>query len=108
METLIRAGVNLELSKDDLVSSLMLSHSEEQLVHLREEMFDIAKSTSLAHPRDILVRRLKRAVGPPVLSRVHNMTLAQRSVSSRYLSSHRQFVNIRRLVKRNETKRNAG
>ena len=56
MEALIRAGVNLELSKDDLVSSLMLSHSEEQLVHLREEMFDIAKSTSLVHPRDILVR----------------------------------------------------
>ena len=39
------------------------------------------------------------------------MTLAQRSVSSVtycHLSSHRQFVNIRRLVKRNETRADGG
>ena len=88
MEALIRAGVNLELSKDDLVSSLMLSHSEEQLVHLREEMFDIAKSTSLVHPRDILVRRLKRAVGPPVFIVKYAKDIAELC----YALKHQQLV----------------
>ena len=69
MDALIRTGVNVDLTKDALVSSLLLSHSEDQLKNLRTELFDSAKDAGLVHPRNNLVRRLKRAVGPPLATK---------------------------------------
>ena len=57
------------------MSSLLLSHSysENQLKQLRTELFDSAKSAGLVHPKDNLVRRLKRAaVGSPTEPEVYN------------------------------------
>ena len=53
------------------MSSLLLSHSysEDQLRQLRTELFDSAKSAGLVHPKDNLVRRLKRAVGPSLVTK---------------------------------------
>ena len=48
------------------MSSLLLSHSEDQLRNLRTMLFDGAKTAGLAHSRDVLLRRLKRAVCPPL------------------------------------------
>ena len=62
MEALFRTGVYLEFTKKELVLSLVLSHSDDQLKDLRIELFDIAKSAGLAHSKDSLVRRLKRVV----------------------------------------------
>ena len=56
------------------MSSLLLSHSysEDQLRQLRTELFDSAKSAGLVHPKDNLVRRLKRAVGPSLVTKYAN------------------------------------
>ena len=66
MEALSRIGVNPDLKREDLVSSLLLSHSEDQLEAARTQMFEEAKRMELAHPKDILVKRMKRAIGPPL------------------------------------------
>ena len=42
----------------------LLSHSEDQLKTARAQLFEDAKHKRLAHPKDILVKRLKCAVGP--------------------------------------------
>ena len=65
MGKLNRLGVNLDLesTKEDLVSSLLRSYSEDQLRDTRNRLFEDARSAGLAHPKDILVKRLRRAVG---------------------------------------------
>ena len=48
------------------MSSLLLLHSEDQLKTAGAQLFEDAKHKGLAHPKDILVKRLKCAVGPPL------------------------------------------
>ena len=71
-------GVNLDLesTKEDLVSSLLCSYSEDQLRDTRNRLFEEARSTGLAHPKDILVRWLRRAVGPS-LKRKYTLDVAE-------------------------------
>jgi len=64
MDALTRIGIDPELIREDLVSSLLLNHSEDQLSAARTQLFEDTKSHGLAHPKDILVKRLKRANGP--------------------------------------------
>ena len=67
LEVLFRTGVNLKLFKEEIVSSLVLSHPDEQLKVIKMKLFDIAKSVVFAHPKDFLVRMLKQMVGHLVL-----------------------------------------
>ena len=64
MDALTRIGIDPELTREDLVSSLLFNHSEDQLSAVRTQLFEDTKSHGLAHPKDILVKRLKRANGP--------------------------------------------
>ncbi len=64
MDALTRIGINPELTGEDLVLSLLLHHSEDQLCTARNQLFEETKGLGLAHPKDILVKRLKRANGP--------------------------------------------
>ena len=72
MEALTRTGVNLDLPKNALVDSLLLSHSEEQLNDIRTQLFNSATLAGLAHPKDVLVKRLKRATGPSLTMKYAN------------------------------------
>ena len=56
------------------MSSLLLSHSysEDRLRQLRTELVDSVKSAGLVHPKDNLVRRLKRAVSPSLVTKYAN------------------------------------
>ena len=65
MEALSRIGVNADLKREDLVSSLLLSHSEDQLKAARTQLFEDAECMGLAHPKDILVKCMKRRNWPP-------------------------------------------
>ena len=69
MDALIRTGVDLDNTKDVLVSSLQLLLSEQTLTNLRVQLFDEAKCAGLVHPSDNLVRRQKRAVGPTLVTK---------------------------------------
>ncbi len=60
MEALSKLGVQLELPREDLATSLALLCTEEQLKSIREALFEEAKWSGLAHPKDILVKRLNR------------------------------------------------
>lgn len=64
MDALHRAQVNLELPREQLSSSLQHSYSEAQLADVRVCLFEEAKGTGLVNRNDVLVRRLKRAIGP--------------------------------------------
>ena len=66
MEALSRIGVNADLKREDLVSSLLLSHSEDQLKAARTQLFEDAECMGLAHPKDILVKCMKRRNWPPL------------------------------------------
>lgn len=59
----LRATLNLESTRVHLVSSLLLSHTV-QLREARKRLFEGARRASLAHPKDILFKRLKYTVGP--------------------------------------------
>ena len=69
MDALIRTGVDLDNTKDVLVSSLQLLLSEQKLTNLRVQLFDEAKCAGLVHPSDNIVRRQKRAVGPTLVTK---------------------------------------
>lgn len=64
MDLLERTGVRSEQSREDMTASLAALCSEEQLKTLREALFEEAKNTGLAHPKDIIVKRLNHACGP--------------------------------------------
>jgi len=64
MDALTRIGIDPELTREDLVSSLLLNHSEDQLSTVKTQLFKDIKSHGLAHPKDILVKCLKQADGP--------------------------------------------
>lgn len=64
MDALHRAQVNLELPREQLSSSLQHSYSEAQLADVRVCLFEEPKGTGLVNRNDVLVRRLKRAIGP--------------------------------------------
>ena len=66
MDALIRTCVNSDLPRYALASSLLVSHSEYQLKELRALLFEDAKTAGLTHSRDVLVKRLRKAVGPPL------------------------------------------
>ena len=72
MEALTRTGVNSDLPKNALVDSLLLSHSEEQLNDIRTQLFNSATLAGLVHPKDVLVKRLKRATGPSLTMKYAN------------------------------------
>ena len=80
MDALIRTCVNSDLPRDVLASSLLLTHSEYQLMELRALLFEDQKNARLMHSRDVLVKRLKRALGP-LLPRKH-VTSRNRQVST--------------------------
>ena len=69
MDALIRTGVDLDNTKDVLVSYLQLLLSEQNLTNLRVQLFDEAKCAGLVHPSDNIVRRQKRAVGPTLVTK---------------------------------------
>ena len=69
MDALIRTGVDLDNTKDVLVSSLQLLLSEQKLTNLRVQLFDEAKCAGLVHPSDNIVRRQKRVVGPTLVTK---------------------------------------
>ena len=64
MDALASVGVNPDLPRDTLTTALLQSSSEDDLRDMRVKLFKIAREKGLAHPKDILVKRLKRAVGP--------------------------------------------
>ena len=64
MSALVNIGVNPDLPKDSLISALLESCTEDVLRSTREDLFIHAKEKGLAHPKDILAKRLKRSVGP--------------------------------------------
>ena len=51
MEALSRIGVNADLKREDLVSSLLLSHSEDQLKAARTQLFEDAECMGLVTPK---------------------------------------------------------
>lgn len=64
MDALASVGVNPDLPRDTLTTALLQSSSEDDLRDMRVKLFETAREKGLAHPKDILVKRLKRAVGP--------------------------------------------
>ena len=66
MDQLNRAGVDLELPREQLSSFLQGAYSVDQLNKIRSCLFEDAKNSGLVSSKDVLVRRLKRAVGPPL------------------------------------------
>ena len=61
MDALASVG---DLPRDTLTTALLQSSSEDDLRDMRVKLFETAREKGLAHPKDILVKRLKRAVGP--------------------------------------------
>lgn len=66
MDLLERSGVRSELSREDMTAALTARCTDEQLKTLRGALFEEAKESGLAHPKDVLVKRLNRACGPPL------------------------------------------
>ena len=56
--------VNPDLPHDMLVRALLQSHAKDDLRGMRENLIAKAKEKGLAHPKDILVKRLKRSISP--------------------------------------------
>ena len=69
MNTLVSSGVDPDLPRDTLVSALLQSCGEDDLRGMRVKLFETALDRGLAHPKDILVKRLKRAVGPTLATK---------------------------------------
>ena len=72
MDTLASVGVNPDLPRDTLTTALLQSSSEDDLQDMRVKLFETAREEGLAHPKDILVKRLKRAVGPSLGTKYAN------------------------------------
>ena len=71
MDALDGVGVNPDLPRETLVAALLQS-SEDGLRDMRVKLFDTALNMGLAHPKDVLVKRLKRAVGPTLVTKYAN------------------------------------
>ena len=71
MDALDGVGVNPDLPRETLVAAL-LQWSEDGLRDMRVKLFDTALNMGLAHPKDVLVKRLKRAVGPTLVTKYAN------------------------------------
>ena len=67
MDALIDVGVNPDFPRENLIATLSKSCTEGSLRNMRANLFDTALSRGLAHPKDVLVKRLKRAVGPTLI-----------------------------------------
>ena len=61
MDALVGIGVNPDLPRENLVAALLQSCTENSLRGMRVNLFDTAPNMGLAHPKDVLVKRLKRA-----------------------------------------------
>ena len=68
MDALDGVGVNPDLPRETLVAALLQS-SEDGLRDMRVKLFDTALNMGLAHPKDVLVKRLKRAVVPTLVTK---------------------------------------
>ena len=64
MDALTEVGVNVDDPKNVLVPDLLRRFSEDVLRSTRNDLFESAKASGLVHPKDILVKRIKRAIGP--------------------------------------------
>ena len=69
MSDLPDIGVNPDLPRDMLARALLQLHAEDDLRGMRENLFAKAKEKGLAHPKDILVKRLKRSIGPSLTTK---------------------------------------
>ena len=70
MDALTDVGVNPDDLKPVLVSNLRRQFSEDDLRTLRMDLFASAKASGLVHPKDILVKHLKRAMGPSLADNI--------------------------------------
>ena len=61
-------GVDPDLPRDTLVSALLQLCTEDDLRGMRVKLYETALDNGLVHPKDILVKRLKRAVGPTLVT----------------------------------------
>ena len=68
MDALVCIGVDPDLPRDTLVSVLLQLCTEDALRGMRVKLFETALDNGLVHPKDILVKRLKRAVGPTLVT----------------------------------------
>ena len=73
MDALTYVGVNPDDLKPVLVSNLRRKFSEDDLRTLRMDLFASAKASGLVHPKDILVKRLKRAISMPLIFQIFVM-----------------------------------
>ena len=64
MDALTEVGVNVDDPKNVLVPDLLRRFREDVLRSTRNDLFESAKASGLVHPKDILVKRIKRAIGP--------------------------------------------
>ena len=68
MDALVCIGVDPDLPRDTLVSVLLQLCTEDALRGMRVKLFETALDNGLVQPKDILVKRLKRAVGPTLVT----------------------------------------
>ena len=61
-DTLVSIGVDPDLPRGTLVSALLQSCTEDDLRGMRVKLSETALGNGLAHPKDVLVKRLKRAL----------------------------------------------
>ena len=73
MDARTDVGVNPDDLKPVLVSNLRRQFSEDDLRTLRMDLFASAKASGLVHPKDILVKRLKRAISMPLIFQIFVM-----------------------------------
>ena len=69
MDALVGIGLNPDLQRENLVAALLQSCTEDSLREMRVNLFDTALNMGLAHPKDVLVRRLKWANGPTLATK---------------------------------------
>ena len=73
MDALDGVGVNPDLPRETLVAALLQSLcTEDGLRDMRVKLFNTALNMGLAHPKDVLVKRLKWAVGPTLVTKYAN------------------------------------
>ena len=66
MDALNDIGVNPDLPRETLVAALLQSLcTEDGLRGMRVKLFDTTFNMGLVHPKDVLVKRLKRALAQP-------------------------------------------
>ena len=70
MDALNGIGVNPDLPRETLVAALLQSLcTEDGLRGMRVKLFDTALNMGLVHPKVVLVKRLKRAVDPTLVTK---------------------------------------